>query len=110
MGICLLQYTESPGGKPRAPRGHSGPGGPDASGIPRDNDKWALWAVSACQQLKLRHLTRDPSQTKANIEADPLKRRSERKRIWRKTVGTIALKTHAAKDKLKLHSSKGILL
>ena len=32
------------------------------------------------------------------------------KGIWRKTVGTIALKTHTAKDKFKLHSSKGIPL
>ena len=77
----LLQYTESPGGKPRAPEGHSGPGGPDASGIPRDNDKWALWAVSACQQLKLRHLIQGTRvKQKPTLKLIPWKRRSERKR------------------------------
>lgn len=77
----LLQYTESPGGKPRAPKGHSGPGGPDASGIPRDNDKWALWAGSACQQLKLRHLIQGTRvKQKPILKLIPWKRRSERKR------------------------------
>ena len=67
---------ESPG----PPEGHSGPGGTDASGIPRDNDKWALWAVSACQQLKLRHLIQGTRVKQKPILKLILWKRSERKR------------------------------
>lgn len=54
--------------------------------------------------------TRYWSQTKADTEVDPLEEEGERKRDLEKPVGPVAFKTHLAKDKFKLHSSKDILL
>lgn len=101
----LLQYTGSPGGEPWGDRAQM------PLEFQGDNDKWALWAVSACQWLKLRHLIQGTgAKQKPILKLILWKRRNERKEIWRKAVGTVAFKTQAAKDKFKLRSSKDILL